>query len=307
MVHTSRVVIVGSGFVGSTIAYSLMIQEVCSEIVLIDANKDRADGESLDLGHGIPFVRPVKIWVGTYKDCATADVVIVTAGIAQKPGQTRGDLIKTNAAIVTGIVEQVVRYTKETIILMVTNPVDAMAYIAQKVSRLKPSRVIGSGTVLDSARFRYYCANRFGVNPQDIQAYILGEHGDSEVAYVSHVTVCGERTMLTDKKHERAITDAYKATRNAAYEIVQKKGSTYYAIGLAVTEIVRAIVRDEHAILPVSTLFTGQYGVKDVYMSFPSKIGRSGVERMLDFSLSGSELKAFRASAKAIKKNIAML
>lgn len=302
-IKQTRVVVIGAGAVGSTTAYTLMIQGICSEIVLIDTDKQRARGEVLDIAHGASFVHPVKVWAGSYKDCADADMIIITAGVGQRPGQTRRELAVQNAHIIKNSIGEIVSYTRDAVILVVTNPVDVMTYVAVKAANVRPGQVFGSGTVLDSARFRSYCAHHFKVSPRNMHAYIIGEHGDSEVAYLSHVNISGESAVHFEGNHVEALSRAYRLARDAAYEIIKKKGATQYAIALATSEITRAVLHNERAILPVSSFFSGKYGVKDVCISFPSIVGKSGVERVLDLSLEPEERAAFRVSAAAIKKN----
>jgi L-lactate dehydrogenase len=301
-IETTRVVIVGTGFVGSSIAYATMIQGLCSEIVLIDVNQEKARGEALDLAHGLPLLAaPVKVWAGTYDDCATADIIVITAGLAQKPGQTRLDLAAANVKIVGGIVDEVVKRTKTAVILLVTNPVDVLTLAAIKRAGLPEGQIFGSGTVLDSARFRFFLSEFLEVNPHSVHAYVIGEHGDSEVAYLSHSNVSGEAISSLPNYDAPKAQAAFERTRKSAAEIIQKKGATYYGIGIVGAEIIRAVLTDSDQVMPVSALMTGRYGLPEVCLSFPSVIGRKGIKRVLDLSLDENETKQLRASAASLR------
>lgn len=302
MLETTRVCIIGTGFVGSAIAYATMIQGLCSELVLIDINKEKCEGEAMDLEHGLPLLSiPMKVWAGTYDDCATADVIVITAGLAQKPGQTRLELAGINAKIVSGIIEEITKRTHDAIILMVANPVDVMTSVALKKSGLPSSQVFGSGTVLDSARFRYFLSEHFKVNSKSIHGYIIGEHGDSEVAYLSHTNISGEPLEQLKEYDSQIVRDIAEKTKKAAYEIIQKKGATYYGIGIAASEIIKSILQDAQCVFPVSTLITNQYGISEMCLSFPAVVGRGGVTRVLDLHLSDEEQKNLLASADSLK------
>jgi len=307
IIETTRVVVVGTGLVGSTAAYTLMVQGVASEIVLVDVNKDKCEGEALDLEHGLSFVRQSRVWAGNYSDCKDADVVVITAGLGQKPGQTRLELVNINSKIISGIVEQIRRFTDKAVILMVTNPLDVLTYVALKKSALPNYQVFGTGTTLDSSRFRYLLAQEFGVAPDSMAAYLIGEHGDSEVPVVSHANLMGENIKSFPEFNQKGIEEAYQHTKNAAQEIISKKGATYYAIALAVSRIVRAILYDENHVFPVSSLLTGQYGIKDVCLSLPAVVGRTGIKRILNIQLSDEELDKLRKSAKIIRETIEII
>src|SRR5512142_2023414 len=231
----TRVAIVGSGNVGATTAYALALNGVASEIVLIDAHRARAEGEAMDLNHAMPFMRPARVWAGDYSDCARADIVILTAGAGQRPGETRLDLLKRNVAVFQEILPRVCDQTREAILLVATNPVDVLTYAAWKMSGLLSTRVIGSGTILDTARFRYLLSQHFGVDPRSVHAYIIGEHGDSEVPVWSLANIAGMRLPNYCAAHGLGCDDAvqdeiFSQTRDAAYEIIQRKGATYYAV-----------------------------------------------------------------------------
>lgn len=307
-----KVTVIGAGFVGSTTAYTLMLSGLVSEIILIDINNDKAEGEVMDLNHGMPFVRPVRINSGSYSDSAGSDIVIITAGANQKPGETRIDLAQKNTNIFKGIINEVVKYNKDSILLIVTNPVDILTYVTYKISGFPKNRVIGSGTVLDTARFRYLLGDHIGIDTRNIHGYIIGEHGDTEVATWSLTNIAGipmdsycETCHQCDDSMSRY--NIYKDVKNAAYEIIKRKGATYYAVALAVRRIVEAIVRDENSILTVSSILEGQYGLSDVCLSVPSILNSKGIERILDVPLSDSEKDLLLKSGNALKDVIKSL
>ncbi|HEY5531781.1 MAG TPA: L-lactate dehydrogenase [Candidatus Anoxymicrobiaceae bacterium] len=304
------VAIVGMGAVGATTAYALMNGGVTSELILVDRDTDKVTGEVMDLNHGSSFVPPVRIRAGGYEDCGEARVVIITAGVRQKLGESRTDLIGRNLEVVGEIIPNVTANNDKCIILMVSNPVDAMTYAALKKSGFPPGRVIGSGTLLDTSRFRYLLSEHCRVATQNVHAYIIGEHGDSEVAAWSATSVAGMPFEMFCQGCPCGCTpvdkDAiFQSVKNAAYEIIEKKGATFYAIGLAVRRIVQAILRNENIILSVSSLMEGQYGVSDVCVSLPSVVNENGVERVLEMPLSEDESSGFRASAEALRGNLA--
>ena len=303
-VDSTRVVIVGAGMVGSSIAYATMIEGICSELVLIDVNKDRAVGEALDLEHALPVLQPMKVWAGDYDDCANADIVVICAGIAQKPGQTRMDLAATNVKIVSGIVDEIVKRTKDAVIMVVANPLDVLTYVAAARSGLPAGQVFGSGTVLDSDRFSYLLAEKIGVSPTSVRAYLVGEHGDSAVPFISHTTIAGEPIAQYKGIDAKTIADAAERSKTVVYEIIQKKGATYYGIGVTAAHIIRAVLDDEDLVLPVSSVQTG-VGLEGVALAWPSVVGRSGVKRVLVLSMTADEKKQLLASAEAIREVIA--
>ncbi len=270
-----KVAIVGTGNVGATFAYSLLMSGLASEIVLIDANVSKAEGEAMDLNHAVPMHSPTRIWTGAYEDCAGAVITVITAGSAQRPGETRLDLIQRNAAIFRSIVESIVKFNPNGIILVATNPVDVLTYATWKFSGLPANRVIGSGTVLDTARFRYLLSQTFEVDPRSVHAYIIGEHGDSEVPVWSLANIAGMRLAEYCAANnmgcrQERLDEIFKQTRDAAYEIISRKGSTYYAIASGLMRIVEAILRDQATVISVSTYIEDYYGIKDVYLK-PSK------------------------------------
>ncbi|MBQ8923216.1 MAG: L-lactate dehydrogenase [Lachnospiraceae bacterium] len=301
---------IGCGFVGSASVFALMQSGLFSDIVLIDANKDKAEGEALDISHGIPFAKPVELRAGDYEDIADASIVIVTAGAAQKPGETRLDLVKKNVGIFKSIIPEIVKVNKDCILLIVANPVDVLTYAAWKLSGFPKERVIGSGTVLDTARFKYLLGEHLQLDSRSIHAFIIGEHGDSEIAAWSSANVSGvpihkvcEMRGFTD--HDYETHRLAEEVKNAAYEIINKKGATYYGIGMAIKRICEAIVRDERSILPVSTLMTGQFGLEDVCLSMPALVGEDGVDTLLPIELDDEELAALKKSAETLKAVIA--
>jgi L-lactate dehydrogenase len=301
-----RIAVVGSGNVGATAAFTLALNGVASEIVLIDANHARAEGEAMDLNHAMPFMRPTRIWAGDYGDCAIADVVILTAGAGQRPGETRLDLLKRNVAVFRDILPRISEQTREAILLVATNPVDVLTYAAWKMSGLSPTRVIGSGTILDTARFRYLLSQHFGVDPRSLHAFIVGEHGDSEVAVWSLANIAGMKLDEFCRLNGCTMPDEAKATifqntRMAAYEIIRRKGATYYAIAAGLVRIVEAIVRNENSVLTVSALVQGKYGLEDVYLSLPAVVNRTGVDRVLDLPLDPGEAESLRKSGHIIR------
>jgi L-lactate dehydrogenase len=296
--------------VGASFAYSLMQQGVANELVLIDADAARAEGEMMDLNHCLPFVGPMQISAGDYPDLAGAEVIVICAGIGQRPGQTRLELLKTNAGIFHDIVPKITAVNKEAIIIVASNPVDILTQIAAEIVGLKYGRVLGSGTMLDTARLRFMLGQHYGVDPRSVHAYIVGEHGDSELALWSLANIAGVRlddfVGADGQGYDReAIDRIFDQTRNAAYEIIQRKKATYYAIGLGLLAIVEAVLRDQHTVMTVSSPLTGQYGVDGISVSMPAIVGRRGVEEVLCLPLSESELEAFLSSAQTLKDRLA--
>lgn len=304
-----KVVVVGSGLVGATTAYTLTLGGLFSEIVIIDINRQKAEGDALDIAHGISFVKPVNVYAGDYSDCKGADIVIITAGVAQKEGETRLDLLKRNIAVTKSIVEGVMLHAPDDVILLtVTNPVDILTYATYRLSGLPRNRVLGSGTVLDTSRLKYMISKRTGIDARNCHTYIIGEHGDSEVAAWSVTNIGGmsmnEFCRFTGKCSIDDLDDMYNSVKNAAYEIIEKKGATYYAIATAVARICECIAGDENSILTVSSVFDGQYGIKDVALSVPTKVGGEGVENILEVPFSKEELKGLLNSAETLRTMI---
>jgi len=303
-----KIAIVGAGQVGSTFAFALMVSGLAGSIVLIDLMPERAEGHAMDLNHGLSFVQPAKIYVGDYSDCQDSDIVVVTAGASQKPGETRLDLVRRNADIFKKIIPQIVQHNPG-ILLIVSNPVDILTYVALKISEYPMNRVIGSGTVLDTARFRYLLSSHCDVDPRNVHAYIIGEHGDSEVPVWSQVNiggvlfrhycgVCGRECRQNEKE------EIFNQVKNAAYEIIEKKGVTCFAISLALVRIVGSILRDENSVLTVSTLVDNYYDISDVCLSVPVILNRNGASRILKIALDESEIEKLQASGTLLKNII---
>jgi L-lactate dehydrogenase len=306
---TNKVGLIGTGMVGASFAYSLMQSGAANELVLIDADAARAEGEMMDLNHGMPFVRPMHIIAGDYPDLADAEVVVICAGVGQRPGQTRLELVQTNAGIFHNIVPKVTAVNQDAIIIVVTNPVDILTQIAAQIVGLDRCRVLGSGTALDTARLRYMLGVHYGVDSRSVHAYIVGEHGDSELALWSLANIAGVRLAdfvgANGQGYDQAALDRiFSQTRNAAYEIIRRKKATYYAIGLGLLSIVEAVLRDQHTVMTVSSPLSGQYGVSDIAISMPAIVGRRGVEEVLNLPLSKSELAEFQSSAKTLKDRL---
>lgn len=293
----SKIVIIGTGAVGSTTAYTLLLRNRMDELVLIDSNHNKAAGDALDMNHGMPFLGQADVWAGTYADCAGADIIIITAGAAQKPGEPRTELLKRNVAIFDSIIEQVLPYNGDAILLIASNPVDIMSYMAYKRAGLPTSRVIGSGTLLDSARFRYLIGQKLNIDPRSVHAHIVGEHGDSELPLWSLANIAGSELQLSDADRE----DVFVNTRDAAYQIIEAKGATYYAIALALDRICTAILSDEGAVLNVSTLLNDYHGVSDVYLGVPCIVDRGGVRQIMDITMTDLEKELLRKSADKLK------
>ncbi|MFA6264013.1 MAG: L-lactate dehydrogenase [Candidatus Babeliales bacterium] len=310
MVHVSkypsaRVAIIGAGCVGSTTAYALMMSGTVSEIALIDVKKDKADGEALDLMHCMQFTTSVHIESGDdFALVKGAAVVVVAAGIPQKQGQPRSELVETNAKMFKEIIPNIVRHNTECIILVVTNPLDVLTYITLHLSGFPSCRVFGSGTVLDTARLRYLMGEHFNISPKDITAYILGEHGDSEFAWWSKATIAGVPISQLPAYDKDVMDKICFSAKNAVYEIIRRKGATFYAIALVVAKIVRAILLDQSRVFTVSTLVSGVYGVKDVCLSLPTVVRKSGSCERLPVELNAEEQKYFITSAQKIRQEI---
>jgi L-lactate dehydrogenase len=309
---TGKVGLVGTGMVGSSFAYALMQRSLANELVLIDADHARAEGEAMDLNHGLPFVRPMRIAAGDYPQLAGCEVVVITAGANQRPGETRLDLLQRNAAVFRAIVPQVVAANPAGLIVIATNPVDVLTQIAVEIAGLPPGQVIGSGTILDTARFRYLLGDYYRVDPRSVHAYIIGEHGDSELALWSLANIAGANLRDFAEANGRsydpdAMSTIFEQTRTAAYEIIKRKHATYYAIGLGLLTILEAILRDQHTVLTVSSPMNGSYGVDDISLSLPTIVGRRGIEGVLALPLSDAELDAFQRSAQLLKERLAQL
>lgn len=311
--NNRKVVIIGDGMVGSSIAFSLVNDNVVNELVIIDVNKDKAEGDALDLMHGLPFVSPKKIKAGDYSDIKDAHIVILSAGVAQKVGETRLQLLNKNIAIFDSILSQMQPYLDdEAVVLVVTNPVDILSYFTYKKLNISSNRVIGSGTVLDTARFKTIIAQHVNIDPRNVHSFVLGEHGDSEVAIYSLTTIGGipiDKYCDTCKKCENKnlkLMSLHKQVKDAAYEIIAKKGATYYAVALAVNHIVKAILNDSHSILTVSTYIKNEFSnrIKNIYFSLPCVIGKEGVVRLLKPQYSDEEIEKLVESGNIISNEI---
>jgi L-lactate dehydrogenase len=298
-------VIIGAGQVGMACAYSMMIQNCFDELILQDIQTERLQGEVMDLMHGVPFVEPVDIKAGNVADVGqNADMVIITAGASQKPGETRLDLVVRNVAIFKNLIPDVVKHCPNATLLIVSNPVDIMTYVTLKLSGFPAARVIGSGTVLDSARFRTLLAQKMGIDPRSVHAYIIGEHGDSEVPVWSKVNIAGMSIYDREdnpKLDNAALQEIFDRVKNAGYEILKRKGSTSYAIGLATTEIVKAILHGQERILTVSSLVNDFYGLRDVCLSLPSVVNEKGVVKTLNLTLNDTEQQQLIHSAQILR------
>ncbi|GAA0423386.1 MAG: L-lactate dehydrogenase [Bacillota bacterium] len=297
---SSKVVLIGTGAVGSSYAYSLINQGLSDDIILVDINKKKAQGDVMDLDHGIVYApSPMTIRYGTFKDCKDAAIVVICAGSAQNPGETRLELVQKNVNIFKSIVDEIMKSGFDGIFIVATNPVDILAYATWKFSGLSKERVIGSGTVLDTARFRSLLGREFGIAPISVHGYIIGEHGDSQLPVWSSANISG--TQITTKiSHERkeVITQQVK---DAAYQIIEMKGATYYGIAMALARITKAILRNEQVVLPVGTLLEGEYGVNDVYIGVPAVVDRKGVRNVIELSLDEREQEKFAISVQLLQ------
>ena len=306
MVNLRKCALIGCGFVGATTAFTLTESGIFSEMVLIDANVDKAEGEAMDLSHSLPFFCPMKIYSGNYGDIADCGIIIITAGANQRPDETRIDLVHRNVEIFKKIIPEIVRVNKDAILLIVSNPVDILTYTALKLSGFDKSRVIGSGTVLDTARLKYLLGQHVGVDSRSVHAFIIGEHGDSELPVWSSANVSGvdldNFCAICGNCDGEKMHGIFENVRDSAYEVIERKGATYYAIAAAVRRIVTAIVRDEHSVLTVSTALDGHYGESGMCLGVPAIVGADGVQKVLDIELSDEETRRFKASAAAMKE-----
>lgn len=305
-VNSRKVAVIGCGFVGSSSAFALMQSGLFSEMVLIDADTKRAEGEAMDISHGISFARPMQIYAGNYDDITDAAIIVITAGANQKPDETRLDLIKKNAAIMKSIVGEIKKRDFGGILLIVSNPVDILTLIALKESGYPSNRVIGSGTVLDTGRFKYLLGEHLDVDSRSVHAFIIGEHGDSELAAWSNARIGGLKVndfceLRGHFNHEQSMKKIFENVRNSAYEIIERKHATYHGIAMAVKRICEAIVRNEKSILPVSSLMTGEYGLNDVVLSIPAVVDETGVQKVIPIELNDEELTKLKDSANILK------
>ena len=306
-VNPRKAAVIGCGFVGSATAFTLMQSRLFSELVLLDVNMEKADGEAKDIAHGIPFAGQMKIYAGTYDDAADAAIIIITAGANQKPGETRLDLVQKNTAIYQRIIPEIVKRDFGGILLIVSNPVDILTYVALKLSGLPENRVLGSGTVLDTARLKYALGEHLGVDSRSVHSFIIGEHGDSEIVAWSSTNVSGIPLndfceMRGHFNHDAAMDAIAEKVKNSAYEIISKKQATYYGIAMSVKRICECIVRNERSILPVSAMMHGEYGIEDITLSMPAIVGIGGVETHVPIALSEEEAKKLVESAKKLKE-----
>ena len=306
-VNLRKAAVIGCGFVGSASAFSLMNSGLFSEIVLIDSDRDKAEGEAMDISHGIPFARQMKIYAGDYEDIVDAAIIIVTAGANQKPDETRLDLVHKNVAIFKSIIPEIAKRSCRGILLIVANPVDILTYTALKLSGFEENRVIGSGTVLDTARLKYELGEHLQVDSKSVHAFIIGEHGDSEIAAWSSANVSGIELdefceMRGHYEHQDATVEIADKVKNSAYEIIKRKRATYYGIAMAVKRICEVIIRDEKSILPISSMMHGEYGIKDVVLSMPAIVGKNGLETKVPITLNEKEQRMLCQSADTLKK-----
>lgn len=311
-VDTRKAAMIGCGFVGSASAFALMQSGLFSELVLIDANHDKAEGEAMDIAHGLPFAGQMKIYAGDYDDIVDAAVIIVTAGAAQKPGETRLDLVNKNVNIFKSIIPEIAKRNYKGILLIVANPVDILTYTAVKLSGLPENRVIGSGTVLDTARLKYALGEHLEVDSRSVHSFIIGEHGDSEIVAWSSTNVSGIPVndfceLRGHFNHEEAMHRIADDVKNSAYDIIEKKGATYYGIAMSAKRICECIMRDEKSILPISSMMHGEYGISDICLSMPTVVGREGVETRVPIQLNEQEESALSASAEQLSKVAAQL
>ena len=305
-VNFRKAVMVGCGFVGSASAFALMQSGLFTEMVLIDSNKTKAEGEALDISHGLPFAKPMKIWAGDYDDVSDAGIIIVTAGAGQKPGETRLDLVKKNVGIFRSVIPEIAKRNRDAIMLIVANPVDVLTYAAAKFSGYPEGRVIGTGTVLDTARLKYLLGQHLAVDPRAVHAFIIGEHGDSEIvawscANVSGVPLSDFCEMRGHFDHTGAMRRIAEDVKNSAYEIIEKKSATYYGIAMSVRRVCEAIVRNEESILPVSAVRRGEYGIEGVALSLPAVVGKDGIETTVPLNLSYRETEDLKKSAETLR------
>ena len=306
MVEKRKVVLVGTGFVGMSMAYALLNQGGVNELVLIDVAKEKAIGEAMDLSDGVPCASArMVIRAGDYDEYKDANIVVITAGVAQKPGETRLDLAKTNAKIIKEVTENVVKSGFKGIFLIASNPVDVMTYVVGKVSGFPTNKVIGSGTVLDTARLRFLVAEHLNVSSKNVHAYIMGEHGDSSFVpwSKSYIGCKPLKDIIEERKEpEDVLENIYKQVQQEAYEIINKKKATYYGIGMGLTKIIKAILNDEHEILTVSTYLNGEYGQNDIFIGVPAIVNASGIQEILNLKLSEEEKEKFNYSCSVLNE-----
>lgn len=304
--RVNRVVLVGTGFVGSSYAFAMVNQGVTEELVLVDLNKEKSEGDAMDLNHGMAFApSQTKIWFGSYADCKDADLVVLCAGANQKPGETRLDLVEKNTKIFKGIVEEIMVSGFDGIFLVATNPVDILTYAVWKFSGLPKERVIGSGTILDTARFRFLLGDYFKVDSRNVHAYIIGEHGDTELPVWSHADIGGKSIakMINQEQYRHDdLEEIFTNVRDAAYHIIKRKGATYYGIAMGLVRLTKAILQDENSILTVSAHLDGEYGHDDIYIGVPAIVNRNGIREIVELSLEKEEQQKFDHSVEVLRK-----
>ena len=309
MIQRRSIAIVGTGNVGVAAAYALFNQRIASEIILIDLNREKAEGEAMDLMHGQLLVGNVKVRAGTYEDLKNTQVVVVTAGVGQKSqDESRLELLNRNAAVFKNIISELDKHAPNAILIIATNPVDILTYVSQKLSSREPERIIGTGTLLDTARFRALLGRYYDVDPRSVHAYILGEHGDSEVPIWSQANIGGKpiehNTLMGKPYDQQALNDLFEEAKNAAYKIIERKGFTNTAIGVVIARIVEGILEDEKSVIPVSVHWDGEYGISDVCMSLQSVIGIEGVKNRVTPDLNDEEIEGLENSANILRESL---
>ena len=302
-----KVALVGTGMVGITYAYEMLNQNGCDEMVLIDINKERVIGESMDLNHSLPFApSAMKIYAGDYSDCSDADIVVICAGVAQKSGESRLNLLNRNVAVFKTIIDPIVKSGFNGIFLVATNPVDIMTYITRKISGFPAKQVIGSGTTLDTARLRFLIGEYFDVNPRNIHAYVIGEHGDSEFVPWSQALISTKPVIDIVNQNDRfsmnELLNIQEEVRTSAQVIIKAKQATYYGIGMALTRITNAIFQNENSVLTVSSMLNGEFGEHDVTLGIPAIVNRNGIKGILELNLSSDEMSQFKNSCETLRK-----
>ncbi|MGJ7912130.1 L-lactate dehydrogenase [Neobacillus sp. LXY-1] len=308
--RVKRVAVIGTGFVGSSYSFALLNQGITDELVLIDLNKEKAEGDAMDLNHGLPFAPSrTKIWYGGYEECGQADIVVITAGANQKPGETRLDLVEKNTSIYKGIVSEIMASGFDGIFIVAANPVDILTYAVWKFSGFPKERVIGSGTILDTARFRFLLGEYFDVDTRNVHAYIIGEHGDTELPVWSHADIAGtslsEWTKNNSEFNQEDLEQIFINVRDAAYHIIERKGATYYGIAMGLVRLTKAILQNENSVLTVSAYLDGEYGQKDIFIGVPTVVNRDGIREVVELDLNDAENEKFAHSASVLKETMA--
>ncbi len=303
----NKVTIIGAGMVGSTIAHSLIMKEIAQEIAIIDINEKLVESQVMDLQHAVPFVGNVDVHVGNYNDCVDSAVVVITCGVAQKKGETRLELVEKNAKIMKGIIPQIFEKNPDIVLVMVTNPVDILTKLAIDMFPDKKDQIMGTGTLLDSARFRHLIGQKMDINPRSIHAYILGEHGDSEFPVWSTAAIGNMKLGTCNRLEDSDKNKVFKEAKNAAYTIIEGKQSTYYAIGAGTAYLLHAILYDKKTVLPVSHLIEGIYQISDICLSMPAVVGRDGILGKICIQLSEEEQESLQKSAKILKETYSQI